>query len=331
MLKAVLKETMNIDLAIPFSRMTYDEAYSKYGSDKPDLRYKLAIGDCTPVFNDTELSFLKAVLDKKGKIGGLCVPEHNFSHTELNRWVDRAQKFGAKGLLWIHVKSETEIDSPVTKFLPTDFYARMKAVFPELKPGAVLFLVAGPYKKAWEVLGRMRCALAEVLQLIPQDQLHFSWVTDFPLLEYNEEQKRWDAMHHPFTSPKGEWDTQNPGEIKARAYDIVLNGIELGGGSIRMHQRDAQQKMFDFLGLTAEEVQTKFGFLLEAQELGFPPHGGIALGLDRFVMLLTKSASIRDVIAFPKTQRGIDPMMQAPTPVPAKQLAEYGLKIVSKQ
>jgi aspartyl-tRNA synthetase len=331
MLKTVLKETMNIDLTIPLSRMTYDEAYSKYGSDKPDLRYKLAIGDCTPVFQDTELSFLKAVIEKNGKVGGLCVPEHTFSHTELNRWVDRAQKFGAKGLLWIHVKSETEIDSPVTKFLPTDFYARMKAVFPELKPGAVLFLVAGPYKKAWEVLGRMRCALAEVLQLIPQDVLNFSWVTDFPLLEYNEEQKRWDAMHHPFTSPKGDWNTQNPGEMKARAYDIVLNGIELGGGSIRMHQREAQQKMFDFLGLSMEEVQVKFGFLLEAQELGFPPHGGIALGLDRFVMLLTKSQSIRDVIAFPKTQRGIDPMMQAPTPVPAKQLADYGLKVVPQQ
>ncbi len=331
MLKTVLKETMNIDLAIPFSRMGYDEAFAKYGSDKPDLRYALEIGNCTEVFKDTELQFLKTIVEKQGKIGGLCIPEHNFSHTELNRWVDRAQKLGAKGLLWIHVKSETEIDSPVSKFLPIDFYTRMKSVFPELKPGAVLFLVAGPYKKAWEVLGRLRCALADALQIIPQDVLNFSWVTDFPLLEYNEEHKRWDATHHPFTAPKDGWDASNPGEIKARAYDVILNGVELGGGSIRIHQRDVQQQMFDFLGLDTEEVETKFGFLLEAQELGFPPHGGIALGLDRFVMLLTKSTSIRDVIAFPKTQRGIDPMMQAPTPVPAKQLMDYGLKVMPQQ
>ena len=331
MLKRVLKETLNFDLTIPFSRMSYDDAYASYGSDKPDLRYGLKIGDCTDAFADTELQFLKAISEKKGKVGGICVPEHSFSHTELNRWVERAQKLGAKGLLWIYCKSEAEIDSPVSKFLPADFYARMKRVFPELKPGAVLFLVAGPYKKAWEVLGRLRCALADVLHMIPDNVLHFSWITDFPLLEYNEEQKRWDAMHHPFTAPQGDWDGSNPGNIKARAYDIVLNGIELGGGSIRMHQRDAQQKMFEFLGLTDEEVHAKFGFLLEAQELGFPPHGGIALGLDRFVMLLTQSTSIRDVIAFPKTQRGIDPMMEAPTPVPAKQLTEYALKVVQQQ
>lgn len=331
MLAYVFSTVFDIELSIPFSRMTHAQAFNLYGSDKPDLRFDLKIGNCTDVFHDTELSFLRAIVEKGGSIGGICVPTHTMSHTELNRWVDRAQQLGAKGLLWIHCKSETEIDSPVSKFLPTDFYQRAKTVFPELVPGSVLFLVAGMQKNAWEILGRLRIALANALDLIPQDELNFSWVTDFPLFEYNEDQKRWDAMHHPFTSPQSGWENQQPGQMLARAYDIVLNGIELGGGSIRIHQREMQQKVFDLLGLNAEDVESKFGFLLEAQELGFPPHGGIALGLDRLLMLLTNSTSIRDVIAFPKTQRGIDPLMEAPTPVKSEQLTDYGLRALPKK
>lgn len=331
MLAYVFHAVFDQELIIPFPRMTHAQAFQLYGSDKPDLRFDMQIGDCTELFHDTELSFLRTIVEKGGKIGGVCVPQHSMSHTELNRWVDRAQQFGAKGLLWIHCKSETEIDSPVSKFLPADFYERAQKVFPELVPGSVLFLVAGAYKNAWDILGRLRVALANALNIIPQGELHFSWVTDFPLFEYNEDAKRWDAMHHPFTSPQEGWEHKQPGEMLARAYDIVLNGIELGGGSIRIHQRDMQQKVFDLLGLSAQDVEAKFGFLLEAQELGFPPHGGIALGLDRFLMLLTQSTSIRDVIAFPKTQRGIDPLMESPTPVASEQLVDYGLRALPRK
>ncbi|HEV2917512.1 MAG TPA: aspartate--tRNA ligase [Candidatus Babeliales bacterium] len=331
MIAQVLHQVLGIEISIPIEHMNYDTAFALYGSDKPDLRYDLPIGDCTRVFADTQLSFLRDVIAKEGKIGGICVPDHTFSHTELNRWVERAQKLGAKGLLWINCKSEQEIDSPVSKFLPADFYIRMQAIFPNFKPGSVLFLVAGPYKRTWEVLGRLRNALAETLQIIPKDELRFCWITDFPLFEYNEETGHWDATHHPFTSPCDGWESQHPSQMKARAYDIVLNGIELGGGSIRIHNRQIQQKVFELLGLSTQEVQNKFGFLLEAQELGFPPHGGIALGLDRFVMLLTQSQSIREVIAFPKTQRGYDLMMQAPTPVQSEQLVDYGLRLLPMQ
>ena len=327
LLAHVYKTVFKQDIAIPFRRMHYDEAYNTYGCDKPDLRFGLPIYDSTKLFASTELSFLREVLDKGGKVGGLHVPAHEFSRSELEGWVGKAQKMGAKGLLWMRVKEDNKIESPVSKFLSEDFFAQLQEVFPNIARGSTVFLVAGPYHKAWETLGRLRLALGQDLNLISPDKNEFLWVTDFPLLEYDEEGKRWNAMHHPFTSPQAGWENLEPGTIKARAYDVVLNGIELGGGSIRIHNREMQQKVFDFLGLTNEQVQQKFGFLLTAQELGFPPHGGIALGIDRLVMLMTKSASIRDVIAFPKTQRGYDLMMDAPTPVDESQLKEYGIRL----
>jgi aspartyl-tRNA synthetase len=328
LLHQVLKKVFNIDMKLPLQRITYDYAFSYYGCDKPDLRFELKINDLTTLFKDTQLQFLKPVLAQGGKIGCLQVNDHDFSRSELEGWVEQAQKLGATGLLWMRIKDDNTIESPVSKFLPADFIKQVSTLIPGCKAGTMLFLVAGQYKQAWEVLGRLRLALAASLNIIPQDELRFCWLTDFPMFEYDEQKKSWNAMHHPFTSPQAGWQQQEIGAIKARAYDIVLNGVEIGGGSIRIHDRVVQKKVFDLLGLNKDQMQQKFGFLLEAQELGFPPHGGIALGLDRLLMLLTKSSSIRDVIAFPKTSRGYDPMMESPTPVPQEQLRDYGLKLL---
>lgn len=329
--KYIFTTVLNKDIQIPFKRITYDEAFDLYGSDKPDLRYDLKITDFTSLFKDTELKFLKDAFAKGAQIGALHVEKHQFSHSELNRWVDKALKLGAKGLIWIDIASSDSISSPIAKFLPQDFFARAQALCPAVNNGSLLLLVAGDYQVTWEILGRLRQEVAKELAIIPADELNFSWVTDFPLLEYDDKAKRWSAKHHPFTSPAQGWEEQDKASIKARAYDVVLNGIELGGGSIRIHDSGLQQKIFELLGLSKEDVALKFGFLLEAQELGFPPHGGIALGVDRLIMLLTNSVSIREVIAFPKTARGYDPMMQCPTPVESKDLKEYNLGLLKPQ
>lgn len=310
-------------------RMSFDQALAEYGSDKPDTRFDLKLKDISGAFEGTELKFMRAVLDAGGKVGCVHVPGHKFTRSELDSWVDKAQQFGAKGLLWMRVGENGQtFDSPVSKFLPEDFAARIKKSIPHLAPGDTLFVIAGSYAPAWTLLGRLRLEIGKELNMIPENQFNFLWVTDFPLLEFNEDDKRWYAVHHPFTSPQEGWESQEPGQMKARAYDLVLNGVELGGGSIRIYHREMQQKVFDLLGLSDQEVQNKFGFLLESQELGFPPHGGIAFGLDRVLMLLTGSKSIREVIAFPKTQRGIEAMMEAPSAADPKQLREYGLKVI---
>jgi len=327
--KQLFQKILAIDIKTPFKCITYHEALSLYGSDKPDTRFGLKIHDCTSLFKDTELRFLQSVFDKGGKIGGIHLRGHNFSHTELNRWVEKAQKLGAKGMIWIRFKEENKIESPISRFLPDNFFACAQEIFPTLAKNNTLFLVAGDYKETWETLGKMRLVLAKELRLIPKNVFNFVWVTDFPLFKHDDSTNTWHAVHHPFTSPQEGWKKQSQADMKARAYDIVLNGVELGGGSIRIHDRATQEEMFEFLGLQKEQSQQKFGFLLEAQELGFPPHGGIALGLDRLLMLMTQSSSIRDVIAFPKTQRGYDLMMEAPTTVEEKQLREYGLRLWS--
>ncbi len=326
----VYETVFGVKLSMPLARMTYDEAFKKYGSDKPDVRFELFIHEITSLFTHTELSFLRTILDKGGQVGALHVANHEFTRSELDALVNRAQELGAKGLLWMRVK-DGMVESPVSKFLPEDFLTKMQRIIPEVTSGSTLFLVAGPYKEAWEVLGRLRLELGKKLDMIPLNTDAFLWITEFPLFEWDDQEKRWNAVHHPFTSPEEGWETKEPKDIKARAYDLVLNGIELGGGSIRIHKPDVQKKVFELIGLSIQEASDKFGFLLEAQELGFPPHGGIALGLDRLLMLMTHSASIRDVIAFPKTQRGYDLMMNAPTAVPEKQLKEYDLKLIKKE
>ncbi len=326
----LFKKIFDVELTLPLPRMNYDEAFALYGSDKPDLRFDLKIVDFTSVFQNTELKFLRAVLDKGGKIGGLQVKSKNFTRSELDAYVEWARKAGSSGLLWVRVGENNTLEAPVAKFFPPDFFNQLKTICPSLEQGDTLFLLAGQYDEAWVHIGRLRLELARDLGIIPVGKLHLSWVTDFPLFEYDKESKQWNSMHHPFTSPQEGWEKLEPGQMKARAYDIILNGVELGGGSIRIFNSEVQNKVFQLLGLDEKAMHDKFGFLLEAQEYGFPPHGGIALGLDRLLMLLTNATSIREVIAFPKTARGYDPMMQSPTGVDDKQLKEYGLQKIKK-
>ncbi len=325
------KKIFDQELAIPFMRMTYDQAFAEYGNDKPDMRFENTIHDCTSLFKNTELSFLHAVLAKGGKIGGIHLANTQFTRSEIDSWGDKVKELGGQGLLWVRIKEDGSLESPVAKFLPSTFFESARQVFSGLGPDSVLFMVAGEYKPTWELLGKLRLILGEQLGLIPAGLFKFLWVTDFPLFEYDAQSKQWSAVHHPFTSPQVGWETQELGRMKARAYDVILNGIELGGGSIRIHDAQMQDKVFDLIGLTKQQAQNKFGFLLEAMELGFPPQGGLAIGVDRFIMLLTGSKSIREVIAFPKTASAYDLLMESPTIVPEEQLKDYGLCVIRKK
>lgn len=319
----VFKKVFGITIKAPFERLEYAHAFARYGSDKPDRRFALPITEVTDLFAATELSFLRQVIAKGGRVGALCVKGYAFSRSELEKLVATTIKdFGAKGLLYIRFNEDGSSDSPVAKFLPTDFLAKARHLFPDLTASDTLLVVAGDYTPTWNSLGRLRLHLGDMLNLIDRTALDLHWVTKFPLLEWNEEEKRFYATHHPFTAPEYGWEKKNPKDLTARAYDVVCNGEELGGGSIRIHQSSTQAKVFELLGLEKASMQDKFGFLLEAQELGFPPHGGIALGLDRLIMQLTNATSIREVIAFPKMQSGICPLMQTPCQVEAQQLKD---------
>lgn len=330
LLKYVFKKIFNIDLEIPLPRMNFDDAFNLYGSDKPDLRCELVINDLTKLFLDAEISFIQNVIKNGGKVGALHIKQHQFTRSELDYWVNQMMKDGAKGLLWIRYSKEKVLESPVAKFLPEDFFERVKSILPAFNYADTLFLVVDKYKTAWTHLGRLRLQLAEKLNLF-DECIKLLWVTDFPLFEYDEEKKEWQSVLHPFTAPQVGWESLEKSKMKSRGYDIIFNGVELGGGSIRIHDANLQKKIFELLGFGKDEIEHQFGFLLKAMQLGFPPLGGIALGIDRLLMILLNCKSIREVIAFPKTQSGYDPLMDAPTKISDKKLKDYGLKLLKDE
>jgi aspartyl-tRNA synthetase len=329
LIQYVVRATVGKEVPLPLQRMTYAEAFENYGCDKPDVRFELLIQRITDVFAGTNLSVVHDVIKGGGDAGALFIKQAAFTRSALDGWVARAISCGAKGMIWVRLREQGSCESPVAKFLPDDFYARVRKIIPEAQDGDMLFIIVGAYHDTWVQLGRLRIQLGEELGLIDHAQLRWLWVTDFPLVEYNKEARRWVSCHHPFTAPQPGWEQQKPDQLRARSYDLVLNGVEIGGGSIRIHDAATQKAMFDLLGLNEGAMHDHFGFLLEAQELGFPPHGGIALGVDRLVMLLLGCTSIREVIAFPKTQRGYDPLMKSPSVVEQSKLREYGIVVRS--
>jgi aspartyl-tRNA synthetase len=330
LMSRIFKETIGVDLATPFPRMSYDQAMSTYGSDKPDLRFGCEFVDFSEIVAKAEFKVFSDTVSKGGGVVGFTIPgQGEMGRGAIDRWTERAKKeTGAGGLIYIKMQEDGSMCS-VAKFL-TDTIVDEMVVASKAKKGDLVFLLAGPKPQVLEQLGQLRLMIGEEFGFIDEHAFKPLWVTDFPLLEWDAESQRYHAMHHPFTSPREEdnelMDTE-PGAVRARAYDLVLNGSEIGGGSIRIHHPKMQQRMFDLLGIGEEEAEEKFGFLLQAFRYGAPPHGGIALGLDRLIMILTKAKSLRDVIAFPKNQRAQSMMDDAPAAVELKQLNELHIKL----
>jgi aspartyl-tRNA synthetase len=329
MMPRLFKEGCNKDISTPFPRVSYDEAMLKYGTDQPDLRFGWEIEDITELVRDVDFKVFASAIAGGGVVRALNARTcGSFTRKEIDDLGRMAVDFGAKGLAWINV-TETELKSPITKFFSEE---KMQQILQRLnaEPGDLLLFGADRAEIVARVLGVLRLHLGRRLNLCDPNQLAFAWVCDFPLLEFDPEEDRYVAVHHMFTAPRLEdipmLDTE-PALVKARAYDLVLNGIEIGGGSIRIHRRDLQEKMFAIVGLSREEAVEKFGYMLEAFEYGAPPHGGVAFGIDRMIMLMAGRDSIRDVIAFPKTQSAACPMTDAPSTVSPKQLRELALKL----
>ncbi len=330
MFKVIFKSLFNIDLETPFPRMSYDEAMERHGTDKPDLRLEVPLMDISSLVKDSEYKIFSELIKKGGKVKGLLIKGRaNLSLSEIEKIRRKAVDFGFKGLSWLKHNTETGIEASFQKFVTPEVMDRIKNCF-KTSVGDIIFILADEEKKFRETICPLKDYLGELFGLRNESDFKFLWVREFPLFEYNEDEKKWQSVHHPFTMPEEEYcDNLEKSfkEAKSLAYDLVLNGEEIGGGSIRIHRRELQERVFKILKINSVEADKKFGFLLDALEYGAPPHGGIALGLDRLCMLLLGKNSIREVIAFPKTQRAICLLTKAPSEVEEKQLEELHIKI----
>jgi aspartyl-tRNA synthetase len=329
MLSRVFKNVLNIDIKMPFERMSYADAMLRYGSDKPDTRFEMEIKDFSTELKECGFSVFSSVISKGGIVRGLCIPKAaSFPRSEIDGLTNFVGEYGAKGLAWMKI-TESGAESNIVKYFKDE---EIKIIISKLgaKSGDLIVFLADEEKIVAQGLGALRLKMGKDLRLIDKSKFNFLWIVDFPLMEWDKEEQRWQALQHPFTSPQDvvSLNKENVGTAKAKAYDVILNGIELGGGSIRIHRSDVQKRIFDILNISDESAKEKFGFLLDALTYGAPPHGGLALGFDRMCALMAGEDSIREVIAFPKTQKASDPLSNAPAPVSEKQLKELGVRIV---
>ena len=334
LLKKLFKEICGFDVQLPIPRMTWQEAMDRFGSDKPDLRFGMELKNVSEVVKGCEFAVFKGALENGGSVRGINAQgQGHMPRKKIDALVEYAKGFGARGLAYVAISEDGTVKSSFAKFMKEE---EMTALISAMdgKPGDLLLFAADRNKVVFDVLGNLRLELARQLDLLKKDDFKFLWVTEFPLLEYSEEEDRYVAMHHPFTMPMDEdlqYIDSDPGRVRAKAYDIVLNGVEMGGGSVRIHQADIQSKMFEVLGFTPERAGEQFGFLLEAFKYGVPPHAGLAYGLDRVVMLMVGADSIRDVIAFPKVKDASCLMTEAPGQVDEKQLEELHIAVAAYQ